>query len=64
MAVAFQPAARFLQLSFVALADLLEGVELGSLEGIPSPQLAALEVALLRRDPGSAAPERGRRSLR
>ncbi len=40
--------------SFAALADLFDGVELGA---VPGPQRAALEVALLRAEPGGAAPE-------
>jgi DNA-binding CsgD family transcriptional regulator len=44
------------ELSFAALTDLMDGVELGSLEGLPSPQRRALEVALLRIEPGGQAP--------
>jgi DNA-binding CsgD family transcriptional regulator len=44
------------ELSFAALTDLLEGVELGSLEGLPAPQRRALEVALLRVEPRGQAP--------
>jgi DNA-binding CsgD family transcriptional regulator len=44
------------ELSFAALTDLLEGVELGPLESLPPPQRRALEVALLRVEPGRAAP--------
>src|SRR6266508_4466920 len=38
------------KLSYAALGDLLEGVVEESLEGLPSPQRSALEVALLRAD--------------
>ena len=44
------------ELSFAALTDLLDGVELGSLESLPTPQRRALEVALLRVEPGGQAP--------
>lgn len=44
------------ELSFAALTDLLDGVELGSLERLPTPQRRALEVALLRVEPGGQAP--------
>jgi DNA-binding CsgD family transcriptional regulator len=45
-----------MQLSFVALSDLLAGIDLGDLAGVPLPQRRALEVALLRADPvGPAA---------
>jgi DNA-binding CsgD family transcriptional regulator len=46
-----------LQLSFVALADLLEDVGVAEFGDIPPPQLQALEVALLRAEPGAAPPE-------
>jgi DNA-binding CsgD family transcriptional regulator len=46
-----------LQLSFVALSDLLDGADLSALEELPPPQLAALEIALLRREPGTAPPD-------
>ena len=39
------------QLSFAALIDFLDDVDLGELEALPSPQLHALEVALLRAEP-------------
>jgi DNA-binding CsgD family transcriptional regulator len=41
-----------LQLPFVALSDLLEEVELATLDSVPAPQLRGLEVALLRAEPG------------
>lgn len=45
------------QLSYAALIDLLEGVEREELADIPTPQLQALEVALLRAEPSGAPPE-------
>lgn len=42
------------QLSFVTLTDLLEGVDVGALAGVPEPQARALGVALLRAEPGAA----------
>jgi DNA-binding CsgD family transcriptional regulator len=44
------------ELSFAALTDLLDGVELGSLENVPTPQRRALEVALLRVEPDGQPP--------
>jgi len=43
-----------LQLPFVALADLLEGVEFAAVDGVPTPQRRALEVALYRTEPEAA----------
>jgi DNA-binding CsgD family transcriptional regulator len=45
------------KLSYAALADLLEGVLDESLEGLPSPQRSALEVALLRADATGIPPD-------
>jgi DNA-binding CsgD family transcriptional regulator/DNA polymerase III delta prime subunit len=45
------------QLSFAALIDLLDGVHPPELDGLPKPQLHALEVALLRAEPVGAPPE-------
>lgn len=45
------------RLSYVALSDLLEDVESPALAGVPPPQLRALEVALLRVDPGPDPPD-------
>ena len=42
------------QLSFAALIDLCDGLEVGALVGVPSPQRTALEVALLRAEPTGA----------
>lgn len=39
------------QLSFAALTDLFQGVETTTLAELPSPQLRALEIALLRAEP-------------
>ena len=47
------------QLSFAGIIDLLDGVDLRSIEGLPAPQLAALEVALLRVEPDGAPTDRG-----
>src|SRR5579862_2561947 len=44
------------ELSFAALTDLMDGVELGSLESVPTPQRRALEVALLRVEPDGQPP--------
>ena len=44
-------------LSFSALADLLEDVELHELDGVPAPQLRALQIALFRADPGDQPPD-------
>ena len=41
-----------LQLPFVALGDLLEGVEIAGVPGVPVPQRRALEVAMFRTEPG------------
>ena len=43
-------------LPFAALIELCDGLEL---DGLPAPQRAALDVALLRAAPGSAPPEAG-----
>ncbi len=44
------------QLSFAALIDLLDGVGPEELGALPSPQLHALESALLRADPSTGPP--------
>jgi len=44
-------------LSFGALADLLEGVDIGALVGVPNPQRRALETALLRIEPSDSPPD-------
>ncbi len=45
------------KLSFAALGDLLEGVVDEGLEGLPSPQRSALEVALLRTEASGPPPD-------
>jgi DNA-binding CsgD family transcriptional regulator len=45
------------QLSFAALVDLLDGVELNGLAGLPAPQQRALEVSLLRAEPSDRPAE-------
>lgn len=52
-----RPSGAEAQLAFAALADLLDGVDTGALAGLPAPQHHALEVALLRAEPGNAPPE-------
>ena len=44
-------------LSFAALVDLCDGLELDALANVPGPQRVALEVALLRTEPSAVAPE-------
>ena len=46
-----------LRLSFVALADMLEEVDVSVFAGVPGPQRRALEVAILRAEPESSPPE-------
>ena len=46
-----RPSGAEARLSFAALIDLFEGVDVGALAGVPAPQRAALEVALLRAEP-------------
>src|SRR6185437_2707428 len=45
------------RLGFAGLIDLLEGIELANLAGLPAPQRRALEIALLRREPEGGPPE-------
>ena len=45
------------QLSFSALADLLDGVDTADLDDVPSLQRRALDVALLRAEPAEAPPD-------
>ena len=45
------------QLSFAALIDLLDGVAMEELGGLPVPQLRALQVALLRSEPAGVSAE-------
>jgi DNA-binding NarL/FixJ family response regulator len=51
-----RPSGAEARLSFAALIDLCDGVDIGALAGVPGPQRAALEVALLRAEPGAAVP--------
>lgn len=52
-----RPSSAETQLSYAALADLLDEVEREALTGLPAPQLRALEVALLRAEPTGVPPE-------
>ena len=45
------------QLSFAALIDLFDGIDLEELEGLPEPQHRALQVALLRAAPDGSPPQ-------
>jgi DNA-binding CsgD family transcriptional regulator len=58
-ALVVRPSAAETRLPFAALIDLCDGVGPAALAGLPAPQRAALEVALLRRDPGAVPPEPG-----
>jgi DNA-binding CsgD family transcriptional regulator len=55
--LASRPAAAEAKLSYAGLADLFSGLEPDLLEGLPSPQRAALAIALLHAAPGQEAPE-------
>ncbi len=61
--LAAHPSGAEARLAFGALIDLLDRIELASLAGLPSPQLRALEVALLRAEPGDTSAESGAISL-
>ena len=56
--LAARPSGAEAELSFAGLFDLLEGIDIGSVGGLPAPQRRALEAALLRAEPMAAAPER------
>ena len=56
--LAARPSGAEAELSFAGLFDLLEGIDIGSVSGLPGPQRRALEAALLRAEPMDAAPER------
>ena len=56
--LAARPSGAEAELSFAGLFDLLEGIGIGSVGGLPVPQRRALEAALLRAEPMDAAPER------
>jgi DNA-binding CsgD family transcriptional regulator len=45
------------RLSFAGLVDLLDGVDVAALASLPIPQRRALEVALLRAEPGHGVPD-------
>lgn len=53
--LAARPSGAEAQLSFAALIDLFDGIDTGAL-AVPGPQLAALEVALLRAQPTGVPP--------
>jgi DNA-binding CsgD family transcriptional regulator len=54
---AARPAEQEVQLSFSAIADLLNGVDTTELAAVPGPQVRALEVALFRAAPEDDAAE-------
>src|SRR5919198_2628582 len=54
--LACRPAAAEAQLAYVALGDLLDEIPDGALAELPGPQRRALEVALLRAEPGERQP--------
>jgi AAA ATPase domain len=56
--LAARPSGAEAELSFAGLFDLLEGIDIGAVGGLPVPQRRALEAALLRAEPMGAAPER------
>jgi DNA-binding CsgD family transcriptional regulator len=56
--LAARPSGAEAELSFAGLFDLLEGIDIGAVGGLPVPQRRALEAALLRAEPMDAAPER------
>jgi DNA-binding CsgD family transcriptional regulator len=56
-ALVARPSSAEIQLSYVALGDLLYGLEAETLAGLPEPQRHALDVALLRAEPAGAPPE-------
>jgi DNA-binding CsgD family transcriptional regulator len=51
-----RPSGAEAQLSFAALIDLLDGIDIAALPGLPGPQRRALEVALMRVEPGLEPP--------
>jgi len=52
-----RPSGAEAELSFAALIDLCDGIDLEVLAGLPAPQRLALEVALLRAEPAGAPAE-------
>jgi len=53
-----RPAEAEAKLSFAGLGDLLAGVDDSTLDAIPAPQRNAVEIALLRREPSGAPPDK------
>src|SRR5918992_5763079 len=56
--LACRPAVAEVKLSLAAISDLLELVPEGAFAALPRPQRLALDVALLRAEPGDAAVDR------
>lgn len=53
-----RPAEAEAKLSFAGLGDLLAGIDDSTLDAIPAPQRNAVEIALLRREPSGAPPDK------
>ena len=53
-----RPAAAEVDFSFAGLADLFEASDAAVFAALPPPQRRALEIALLRAEPGDAPPAR------
>jgi DNA-binding CsgD family transcriptional regulator len=56
--LAARPSGAEAELSSAGIFDLLAGIEIGAVGGLPVPQRLALEAALLRAQPAGAPPER------
>jgi hypothetical protein len=56
--LAARPSGTEAELSFATLFDLLEGIDIGAVDGLPVPQRQALEAALLRAELTGGPPER------
>jgi len=56
-ALSARPASAEARLSFAGLTDLLDGVDIDAVGRLPPPQRYALEVAILRSEPGETPPE-------
>jgi hypothetical protein len=52
-----RPSGTEARLSFAALIDVFDGVDVGAWAGVPAPQRSALEIALLRAGPSGVPPE-------
>jgi DNA-binding NarL/FixJ family response regulator/tetratricopeptide (TPR) repeat protein len=52
-----RPSGAEAELSFAALIDPFDEIDLGALDGLPAPQRLALEVALLRAEPAAVSAE-------